>query len=85
MDAKDIARVNSQQTAWTPYVGDIVAFKGTVHYASSDAKSGSACKPGKARIFKIYKAGKHPYALVRVEGGGSNVYGWVDAGTFTKA
>ena len=27
----------------------------------------------------------HPYHLIKVEGSTSTVYGWVDAGTFTKA
>lgn len=60
-------------------VGDIVEFTGTKHYTSANASSGKTCKAGKAKITQIYKSGKHPYHLVRVSGGGSSVYGWVDA------
>lgn len=56
---------------------DIVDFTGTVHYASANAVSGSACKAGVARVSKTAK-GAHPYHLIRVSGGGSTVYGWVD-------
>lgn len=60
-------------------VGDIVEFTGKTHYTSANAKVGPACKPGKAKVTGIYKTGKHPYHLVRVTGGGSTVWGWVDA------
>jgi len=42
---------------------------------------GTACKPGKAKVTQVYQPGKakHPYHLVAVSGGGSTVYGWVDA------
>lgn len=62
-------------------VGDVVDFTGKKHYASANAASGPACKPGKAKITQIYQLGKskHPYHLVAVPGGGSDVYGWVDA------
>ena len=72
---------------WTPAVGDIVNYTGKVHYANANASNGASCKGGKAKITQIYQLGKskHPYHLVAVSGGGSTVYGWVDAGTFTKA
>jgi N-acetylmuramoyl-L-alanine amidase len=62
-------------------VGDTVLFTGSKHYVSSDAANGSACKPGKAKIKKIYNIGKskHPYCIQAVSGSGSTVYGWVDA------
>ena len=94
--AKVQARVNELCAAATPkpaevYVpkkGDIVNFKGNKHYSNANATSGYYCKPGKAKITqdpcKVGKS-KHPYHLVAVSGGGSNVYGWVDAGTFEKA
>lgn len=72
------------ETAWTPKVGDIVNFTGNTHYSSSNSDRAVSCKPGKAKITQTYK-GKHPYHLVRISGGGATVYGWVDAGTFTKA
>ena len=62
-----------------PGVGDIVDFTGTKHYSSSNASSGPACKPGRAKVTSISKNGKHPIHLVALTGGGSNVYGWVDA------
>lgn len=71
-------------TTWVPSVGDIVDFKATKHFANANAASGPTCKPGKAKITAISKGAKHPYHLIH-EGSGSTVYGWVDAGTFTKA
>lgn len=77
----------ASSTAWTPKVGDIVNFKGNRHYSSANATIGSACKNGKAKITQIYQLGKskHPYHLIAVSGGGSNVYGWVDKNSFIKA
>lgn len=60
-------------------VGDTVQFNGTKHYTSSNANNAKSCKPGKAKVTAIAKNGKHQYHLVRVSGGGSTVYGWVDA------
>lgn len=60
-------------------VGDVVDFIGTTHYSNASAKSGFKCKPGKATITSIYAKGTHPYHLKAVQGGGSTVYGWVDA------
>lgn len=66
-------------TGLTYQVGDIVEFTGAKHYASANASTGPACKPGKAKVTAIAKGAKHPYHLVRQTGGGSTVYGWVDA------
>lgn len=60
--------------------GDIVKFKGSKHYVSSTSALGIRCKPGKAKITIIKEGTAHPYHLVRVSGGGSTVYGWVNAG-----
>ena len=60
-------------------MGDVVTFKGTKHYVSSNANNGKSCKPGKARVTAVAKSGKHPYHLVKVTGSTSTVYGWVDA------
>ena len=60
-------------------VGDVVTFMGTKHYASSNSTNAVSCRPGKATVTSIYAKGKHPYHLVRVAGGSSNVHGWVDA------
>lgn len=59
--------------------GDTVEFIGSKHYTSSAASSGSSCKAGKATITAIAKNAPHPYHCVRVAGGSSSVYGWVDA------
>lgn len=77
----------ASSTTWTPKVGDIVNFKGNRHYSSANATTGPTCKSGKAKITQIYQLGKskHPYHLIAVSGGGSNVYGWVDKDSFTKA
>ena len=68
---------------WVSSVGDIVVFNGTVHYANAYANTGYSCTGGKAKITQIYQLGKskHPYHLVGID---CSVYGWVDAGTFTK-
>lgn len=60
-------------------VGDVVRFTGNVHYTNASAASGKACKPGKAKVTMISKGAKHPYHLVKESGGGSTVYGWVNA------
>ena len=77
----DAAYVKPISTTKTYKEGDTVEFIGKVHYVSANATSGTACKPGKAKITKIHELGKskHPYHLVRIVGGGSTVYGWVDA------
>lgn len=62
-----------------PAVGDVVTFTGTKHYVSSNSTNGKSCKPGKAKVTAVAKSGKHPYHLIWASGGGSNVYGWVDA------
>lgn len=58
---------------------DVVNFTGSKHYKNANAATGSACKPGKAKVTSLAPNGKHPYHLVKVAGGGSTVYGWVDA------
>lgn len=67
-----------------PQVGDLVDFTGHTHYASADKLLPSLCSPGRARITRIYRLGKsrHPYHLIKVKGGSSTVYGWVDEGSF---
>lgn len=62
-------------------VGDEVNFKGGYHYISSTATTPTGGKrtAGKAKVQCIAPNAPHCYALTPVEGG-SNVYGWVDAG-----
>lgn len=59
-------------------VGDIVSFTGKVHYKGSNSLIGSSCKSGLAKVSAISKTSKHPYHLIKVVGGTSNVYGWVN-------
>lgn len=68
-------------TAVSPKVGDVVFFTGSTHYTSSYATAtGKGCKPGKAKVTAVNPGAAHPYHLVKVSGGGSTVYGWVNAG-----
>lgn len=64
-------------------VGDIVNFHGGTHYVSSSSGSkGYNAKAGKAKITIKNGSGKaHPWHLIHVDST-SNVYGWVDDGTF---
>ena len=70
-------------------VGDIVTFNGGYHYYTSmdGSPRGGIRKAGKAKITVTAKGAKHPYHLIggafNHVGGSSNVYGWVDAGTFS--
>ena len=87
-DIKEAATETPQTPQkWTPKVGDVVNYSGSTHYTSANSSSPKACKGGKAQITAIYQLGKskHPYHLKCVSGSGATVYGWVDAGTFTKA
>lgn len=60
-------------------VGDVVDFKGTQHYTSAAAKDAKTCKPGKATITAVAAGKAHSYHLKAISGGGSTVYGWVNA------
>ncbi len=64
-------------------VGDIVNFHGGTHFVSSYAGSkGYNARAGKAKITIRGGSGKtHPWHLIHIDSG-SNVYGWVDDGTF---
>lgn len=65
-------------------VGDIVTFKGGTHYISSyPGARGYSARAGKAKITIKNGSGKaHPWHLIHTDSG-SNVYGWVDEGTFS--
>lgn len=76
--------VQNHQSASKSYnVGDIVNFKGGTHYVSSyPGSKGYSARAGKAKITIKNGSGKaHPWHLIHVDSG-SNVYGWVDDGTF---
>ena len=63
--------------------GDIVQFHGGTHYVSSyPGSKGYAARAGQARItMRDGSGGAHPWHLIHTDAG-SNVYGWVDDGTF---
>lgn len=65
-------------------IGDIVNFVGKTHYKSSSASIGTSCKSGEAKVTAISKSAKHQYHLIRVAGGTSTVYGWVNASDVEK-
>lgn len=64
-------------------VGDIVNFHGGTHYVSSyPGAKGYNARAGKAKITIKNGSGKaHPWHLIHMDSA-SNVYGWVDDGTF---
>ena len=76
VNAADISTGNTETGL---KVGDVVDFKGTQHYTSAAAKDAKTCKPGKATITAVAAGKAHPYHLKAVSGGGSTVYGWVNA------
>ena len=76
VNAADISTGNTETGL---KVGDVVNFKGTQHYTSAGAKDAKTCKPGKATITAIAAGKAHPYHLKAISGGGSTVYGWVNA------
>ena len=69
--------------AWEPSVGDVVRFTGSKQYSSSDSDAVRGAVAGVAKITATAPGKKHPYHLVRT--GSTGPWGWVDAGTFTKA
>lgn len=86
-DAVNALLAPKAPTVWEPKVGELVFFRGRTHYSNANKLLPALCRPGKARITRIYGVGKcrHPYHLVATKGGGSSVYGWVDEGSFTLA
>lgn len=68
---------------WKPAVGDVVKFTGSKQYSSADSDSIRGAVAGLAEITAMAEGKKHPYHLVRT--GSTGPWGWVDAGTFTKA
>lgn len=65
-------------------VGDIVNFHGGTHFFSSyPGARGYSASAGKAKITQKDGSGKaHPWHLIHEDSSSSNVYGWVDDGTF---
>ncbi len=86
--SEDKAEVEQQRPADPPEkkeysVGDIVNFHGGTHYYTSYAGAkGYSARAGKAKITIANGSGKaHPWHLIHIDSS-SNVYGWVDDGTF---
>ena len=74
----------TQETGKEYNVGDVVQFNGGSHYVSSyPGAQGYRAKAGPARITIKNGSGKaHPWHLVHTDGT-SDVYGWVDDGSFS--
>lgn len=70
---------NSVESVESLDIGDVVMFTGSRHYISANTGTGHSCTPGKAKITMFKPEARHPYHLIKVAGGGSTVYGWVDA------
>ena len=90
VDSKPKAKAEPQRAADPPAaagksygVGSIVNFHGGKHYQSSYAGAkGFSARAGQAKITIANGSGKaHPWHLIHTDSG-SNVYGWVDDGTF---
>lgn len=88
VDTAPVAKVEEQRPAETApkgeyKVGDIVNFHGGTHfYTSYPGAKGYPARAGQARITIANGSGKaHPWHLIHTDSN-SNVYGWVDEGTF---
>lgn len=64
-------------------IGDVVQYKGGLHYSSSTAAYGASALAGPAKITAIVKGTKHPYHLIHTDKQ-SNVYGWVNEADIEK-
>lgn len=83
---KETTKTNSGSTKKSYKVGDIVNFHGGTHYVSSwSGSKGYSARAGKAKITlgpDCKGNGKaHPWHLIHTDSQ-SNVYGWVNEGTF---
>ena len=58
-------------------VGDLVRFKGGLHYSNGYVSTGYAASPGVAKVTHVKPTYKHPYHIIHTDNK-SNVYGWVD-------
>lgn len=71
--------VETPEAAAELEIGDVVNFTGSRHYISANSGTGKKCTPGTAKITAKAPGAAHPYHLIKVAGGGSTVYGWIDA------
>ena len=74
-----VESVETPEAAAELEIGDVVNFTGSRHYISANSGTGKKCNPGTAKITAKKEGAAHPYHLIKVAGGGSTVYGWVDA------
>ena len=81
--ACDIGKKKDAVTGEAYKVGDVVWFNGGTHYVSSSGSTGSNASAGPARISIIVLGSLHPYHLIKTSSQ-SNIYGWVNDGTFTR-
>lgn len=58
-------------------IGDIVHSRASVYYSKPDGGTQTYCHSGKALVIGLSKSARYPYQLCKINGGGSNVYGWV--------
>ena len=58
-------------------IGDVVNSRASVYYSKPDGGSQTYCHSGKALVIGLSKSSRYPYQLCKINGGGSNVYGWV--------
>ncbi len=70
-------------------VGDIVNFKGTLHYTNANALLGKKISPCKAKVTAKYRSSsRHPVHLRKVDDNGKfiggGVYGWCNINDITK-
>lgn len=77
-EIKEVAQETTEKQ-----INDIVKFNGGNHYRTSQATTptGKPRTAGNAKITLINKGSRHPFHLIGTNGG-SNVYGWVDEGSF---
>ena len=65
-------------------IGDIVHSSASVYYSKPDGGTQQYCHSGKALVIGLSKNSRYPYQLCKINGGGSNVYGWVAFDTVEK-
>ena len=58
-------------------IGDVVHSRASVYYSKPDGGTQTYCHSGKALVIGLSKSARYPYQLCKINGGGSNVYGWV--------
>lgn len=76
--------VEYEEESHSPEVGDRVLFSGNRHYTSSNGDKSFPATAGPAQVTLVAEGKKHPYHIIHTDKT-SNVYGWVDESTVTKA